>query len=286
MHGKSLLNSRRTGFLAILLGSLGFASPLVWCQSAPKSPNGIPDIVGLYPGMPVGDAYNLLKGYYPTLGGKVDVHQDAIQGLNGNKPLATQLHIPPSDQQGNNDDLIDVFITLPPNKQVVWAVVRRISFEAGKSPSIEALAIGLRQKYGPEMPGGLQAGSSLWMTWMFDRQGRRVSDSLARCPHLTNASVDAVPRGLVVNPADIQFANVNSTPVGMPGGEACKSLVYLQANLQASTTSSLSLLLYDSGLTIEAGLRTQAVIRGVANADEKQAELQQKKVDKTAVPKF
>src|SRR5947207_7813261 len=146
--------SRATTCLAMaaVLGVFATGSAMSGAQAAPKSPNGMPDIVGLYPGMPVVDAYNLLKGYYPTRGGRIDIHEDAIQGLNGNKPLATQLHIPPADQQGTYDDLIDVFITLPPNKQAVWAVNHTVSFEPGKAPSASAVIAGLRQKYCQEMP--------------------------------------------------------------------------------------------------------------------------------------
>jgi hypothetical protein len=274
--------------MAAVLGLLGFGSALCNAQATPKSPNGMPDVVGVYPGMPVGDAYNLMKAYYPTRGGRVDVHQDAIQGLNGNKPLATQLHIPPADQQGTRDDVIDVFITLPPNKQAVWAVTRIISFEESKSPSAEALVAGLRQKYGPEMPGAQHYPSGVSMRWIFDRQGKRVADSFVRCSQISNPLADSIPRVLVYNPSPAQFGNLILTPAGLADGEACKTFVYLAANIAiiSGVTSSLQLSLYDLGMGLNAGLRTQAVIHGVANAEAQQAEQQQKKVDKSAVPQF
>jgi hypothetical protein len=248
----------------------------------------MPDIVGLYPGMPVGDAYNLLKAYFPTRGGRVDVHQDTIQGLNGDKPLATQLHIPPQDQQDNYDDVIDVLITLPPNKQAVWAVNRTVSFQPGKAPSVSAVIAGLRQKYGPEMkiavPGQLR--------WMFDRQGKRVPDDFVRkCnqPSGSIASADGSTWGLIYNPSASQFANLTSAPAGEPGADACKTFVYMEANVSSDVNgiaNSLIIYVFDLGMGLNAGLRTEAVIRGLANAEAQQAQEQQKKIDKTAVPKY
>ena len=270
--------------MAAALGLIGAGAAVCGAQSA-KSPNGLPDIVGLYPGMPVGDAYNLMNAYYSTRGGKVDVHQEAIQGLNGNKPLATWLHIPPADKQGLHDDVIDVFITLPPNKQAIWAVTRSISFEEGKSPSAEALTAGLRQKYGPELPGSphYQTGDSL--RWIFDRQGNRVADTRCNSFFISNASATTMPVVLVYNPTPGQFGDV--TPAGAPGGNPCKAFVYLLANIGISTNNtSMVLSVFDYGMALNSGLRTQAAIRGLANSEEKQAEAQQKKIDKSAVPKF
>jgi hypothetical protein len=56
--------------MAAVLGVFATGSAKSGAQSAPKSPNGMPDIVGLYPGMPVADAYNLLKAYYPLAAAK------------------------------------------------------------------------------------------------------------------------------------------------------------------------------------------------------------------------
>jgi hypothetical protein len=243
--------------------------------------------------MPVGDAYNLLKAYFPTRGGRVDVHQDTIPGLNGDKPLATKLHIPPRDQQDNYDDLIDVLITLPPNKQVVWGVNRTISFEPGKAPSGAALVAGLRQKYGPEarVPNENRAVPPV-LRWIFDRQGNRASDDFARkCnqPSGSIATADGTTWGLIYRPSDIQFANITTAPAGVPGAEACKTFVYMEANVSTNmngVADSLTLYIFDIGMALDAGLRTEAVIRGVANAETQQAQQQQKKIDQKAVPKF
>jgi hypothetical protein len=269
------------------------ACALSVAQSPPKSPNGMPDIVGLYPGMPVGDAYNLLKAYFPTRGGRVDVRQDTIQGLNGDKPLATKLHIPPKDQQDTYDDLIDVLITLPPNKQVVWAVNRTISFAPGKAPSAAALTAGLRQKYGPEMRVPYETRENPpTLKWIFDRQGKRVSDDFVKkCnqPSGSIASADGSTWGIIYNPSAIQNANLTSAPAGVPGAELCKTFVYMEANVSSDINgiaNSLIIYIFDLGMGLNAGMRTEAVIRGVANADAQQAAQQQNKIDKKAVPKF
>jgi len=278
---------------AVVVGVICLGAPLCRAQSAPKSPNGMPDIVGLYPGMPVGDAYNLLKGYFPTRGGKVEVHQDAIKGLNGDKPLATKLHIPPKDQQDNYDDLIDVLITLPPNKQVVWAVNRTIYFAPGKAPSAAALTAGLRQKYGPEMrvPYETRENPPV-LKWIFDREGRRVSDDFVKKCNQPSGSIangDGSTWGLIYNPSAVQNANLTSAPAGVPGAELCRTFVYMEANVSSDMngiSNSLIIYIFDLGMGLNAGLRTEAVIRGVANADAQQAAQQQNKIDKKAVPKF
>ena len=277
----------------VVLTFFVIACALSGAQSVPKSPDGMPDIVGLYPGMPVSDAYNLLKAYFPTRGGMVDIHQDAIRGLNGDKPLATKLHIPPRGQQDNYDDLIDVLITLPPNKQAVWAVNRRLSFEPGKAPSAAALTAGLRQKYGPEMHVAYETRANPpVLRWIFDRKGERVADDFARkCnqPSGSIASADGSTWGLIYNPSASQFANLTSAPVGVPGADACKTFVYMEANVSSDmngVANSLTLYIFDLDMALEAGLRTEAVIRGLANAEALQAQQQQKKIDKKAVPKF
>lgn len=262
-------------------------------QSAPKSPNGMPDIVGLYPGMPVSDAYNLLKAHFPTRGGKVDVHQDTIHGLNGDKPLVTKLHIPTRAQQDTYDDQLDVAITLPPNKQVVWAVNRTISFAPGKAPSAAALTAGLRQKYGPEMhvPYETRANPPT-LKWIFDRQGNRVPDDFVRKCNLASGSVasaDGTIWGLLYKPSDIQFAGITTAPAGVPGAEQCKTFVYMEADVSSDLSgvaNSLTLYIIDIDLALNAGLRTEAVIRGVTNSEALQTQQQQKKIDKKAVPTF
>ena len=276
--------------LALLFGAL---CPLAGAQPPSKSPNGLPDIVGLYPGMPVADAYNLLKRYFPNRGGNVDVHQDTIQGLNADKPLATKLHIPAKGQQDTYDDLIDVLITLPPNKQAVWAVNRTIFFDPSKAPSAAALIAGLRQKYGPEMhvPSETRPNPPV-LRWIFDRQGKRVADDFARKCNQPSGSIangDGATWRLIYNPSDIQNANLTAAPAGVPGAELCKTFVYMEANVSSNmndVANSLILYVFDLGMAVDAGLRTEAVIRGVANADAQKAQEQQKDRDKKAVPTF
>ncbi|KAA6465213.1 hypothetical protein DYQ86_04515 [Acidobacteria bacterium AB60] len=288
MHPRLISNPSLAAMLTVASAALIFAPPRSLAQAAPNSPNGLPDIVGLYPGMPVGDAYNLLKAYFPTRGGKVDVHQETIHGLNGDKPLATKLHIPSSGQQDTYDDLIDVLITLPPNKQAVCAVNRIISFEPGKAPSAAALTASLRQKYGPEIhePYETRANPPT-LRWIFDRQGKRVPDDFARkCHQLSGgAGADSALSIFLYNPSAIQFGNVTSAP----GNDPCKTFVYVEADVPSDMSgiaNSLGIYIWDLGLGLNAAMRTEAVIRGVANAEAQQAQQQQRKIDKKAVPAF
>lgn len=257
-------------------------------QAAAKSPNGMPDVVGLYPGQPVSDAYGLLKAYYPNRGGLVDLLQEQWPGVNGGKPLPTVMHIPPADQQGTYDDVIDVAITLPPTKQSVWALKRQIRFDPGKAPSTNALVASLRQKYGPEMPGP-SGGAVRILRWYFDANGKRVPDSLAGC---TQVKYDPILRGfrqLVYDPSPNQYGTLLVAPAGLAGGEACKTFTYLEADINDGFTgiaTGMTITMYDLGLAVSSGLQTQAAVRSVANSEQKAAEKRQQAIDKSAVPKY
>jgi hypothetical protein len=257
-------------------------------QAALKAPNGMPDVVGLYPGMPVSDAYNLLKAYFPNRGGRVDLVQEQWPGVNGDKPLPTVLHIPAIDQQGAYDDVIDVAVTLPPTKQAVWAVKRSVRFEPGKAPSTNAVIAGLRQKYGPEMPSQSR-GAVTTLRWYFDANGKRAPDSLAGCAQTKYDPVNRAFRQLVYDPSPNIYGNLLVAPAGLPGGEACKTFTYLEVDVNDGLTgvaAGLTVTMYDLGLAITSGAQTQAMVHGLANAEQKAADQRQQTVDKSAVPKF
>lgn len=282
----------RKNRFAMIVGKAAVASVLstgvCLAQAAFKTPNGMPDVVGLYPGMPVSDAYNLLKAYYPNRGGRVDVLQEQWPGVNGGRPLPTVLHIPPTDQQGRYDDVIDVAITLPPTKQTVWALKRYIQFDPDKAPSTNALIASLRQKYGPEMPGPSVAVVRM-MRWYFDANGKRVPDSLALCTQLKYDPTNRAFRQLVYDPSPNQYGTLLVPPAGLAGGEACKTFTYIEADIPNElngVAAGLTITMYDLGLAVSAGSQTQALVRGVANAEQKAAEQNQQKIDKTDVPKF
>jgi hypothetical protein len=256
-------------------------------QAAPKAPHGMPDVMGLYPGMPVSDAYNLLKGYFANRGGRVDLVQEQWPGVNGGKPLPTVLHIPPGDQQGRYDDVIDVAITLPPTKQVVWALKREIRFDPSKAPSTVALLANLRQKYGPEMPSPSSAGTRL--RWYFDANGKRVPDSLAGCTQLKYDPLNGGFRRLVYDPTPNQYGTLLIAPPGLAGGERCKTFTYLEADITDELTgiaSGMTITMYDLGLAVSSGAQTQAMVHGLANEEHKAAEQKQQTIDKSAVPKL
>lgn len=247
----------------------------------------MPDIVGLYPGMYVGDAYNRLKTYFPNRPGKVDIHQSLIHGLNGDRSLVTQLHIPAEGEQENSDEVIDVAVTLPPNKQVVWTVYRTVIFGHGKEPSEEAMVSGLRQKYGREMPNAFHGAGLITLQWIFDRQGKPVPTSFENCIQ-GRYELDAL-RNLVIDPTPAAYGALMNAPVNIPGGAACKTFVYVRADLDRDSNGAIGnmrISILDLGLALNDGLRTQAALHGAANAEQKKAEAKQKKIDKSAVPAF
>jgi hypothetical protein len=282
---KSEIRSRRAAILAAAacLSLFTLSRGRSGAQSAPSGPKRMPEVVGLYSGMYVGDAYNLLKSYPTNVSQTVGMEQQRIHGLNGDNPLVLKVYIP-GDQQESRDQ-IDAAITAPPNEQVIWYVHRAVSFEDGKRPSVAAVVAGLRQKYGPEMPDALSRGASgVGLDWVFDRQGRRLPDSVALCDEILWRN-GGVPVNFAIDPRLRTYAFP-----GVPGGEACKTAIYLHVDVSSATGDSVASMmqatLFDLGLALNEGLRTQAALQAVANADQKAAAQRQKKIDKSAVPTF
>lgn len=177
--------------------------------------------------------------------------------------------------------------------QSVWQKMKRDVLQQqcqqGFQKACQSLAQ-LKQKeaqQGAQQPGQPPTQSPPSGPQQQQLQGKRVADSYVRCSQISNSSPDSMPRVIVYNPTPAQFGNLILPPVGVPGGENCKTFVYLQAIIGITGTSTyLNLSIYDLGMALNAGLRTQAVIRGLANAEAQQAQQQQKKIDKTAVPSF
>jgi hypothetical protein len=133
-------------------------------QGPPSSP-GLPDVVGIRPGMSAEEAYNLLKKR--AAGAQIGVGQSPVEGVS-DKPVPVSMAV--QILSGEQVEYITLWLTTPPSKQVVWAVGRTVEFERDKQALKSTVMAGLRQKYGPET-------DEEYRFWAFDQQGRRPDEA-------------------------------------------------------------------------------------------------------------
>jgi hypothetical protein len=136
----------------MMVGVLGIAVPSI--------AQGVPDVVGIKPGMSPQEAYNLLK--VRANGAKIGIAQMMMPAIT-DKPVAVLMSVRPLDV--SPAETIAVWLTLPPNKQQVWAIGRTLQLDQDKGMLKSVAEDGLRQKYGMETDRDF---------WAFDEQGGRL----------------------------------------------------------------------------------------------------------------
>jgi hypothetical protein len=187
---------------------------LCFAQSAPaQQPSGLPDVVGIRPGMSAQEAYNALKAR--ANGSKIGIAQSIIQGIH--QPVVTVMALQVTGSSPREE--ITVFLTYPPQKQVVWNVVRTLSFEPGKEPTRASILDGLRQKYGPET-GATTAG----LYWTFTEDAQR--------PNATQVMQDGCGnRGYISQVQDFQNPAPVSAYAYMEPSPKCDKYVGVRAEV-------------------------------------------------------
>jgi hypothetical protein len=151
--------------VAMITASASFSQSRTETASAPQADTALPDVVGIRPGISAQEAYDLLKARGPRA--KIGVGQFPVAGVTDKPvPVSMSLDIPDADPA----ETITVWLTMPPSKQVVWAVGRRIVYEQNKQLLKSIVTAGLVKKYGPEVDEQSQY-------WAFDEQGRRSDDA-------------------------------------------------------------------------------------------------------------
>jgi hypothetical protein len=138
-------------------------------MSQAQSNDVLPDVVGIRPGIPIGEAYQLLKAHQPK--GTIDYAQKRVQEMSGK--LITHALQYSSTGSVQDPEVIVVDITFPPAPQTVWRVSRYLHFEPGKEPVPATLLTALRQKYGQDVPSTMPQNAY----WVFDRQGHPANRS-------------------------------------------------------------------------------------------------------------
>lgn len=158
--------------LAVLvMGVVGaaFLSPNTAGQSAGEQSvsAALPDVVGIRPGMPAQEAYNALKARNPNV--RIGIGQFLVPEL-GDKPIVTSMSAQVTD--ASSPEIITLWLTTPPSKQVVFAVGRQLEYDQSKPLLRSNVANGLRQKYGAET-----ATAPGQIFWAYDEQGKRPNQA-------------------------------------------------------------------------------------------------------------
>lgn len=189
----------------------GLVAMMVLGAVTPSIAQGVPDVVGIRPGMSPQEAYNLLKAR--ANGAKIGMGQMTLPGVT-DKPVVTVMSV--RVMGSSPGETIAVWLTLPPNTQQVWGVSRKLQFDEGKEMLKSAVLDGLRQKYGAETDPNY---------WAFDEQGGRV-------PTAGVHSNSCVNREMVnLAPPDDTTAPMGVSPlIYTPGPEQpCSSVISVRA---------------------------------------------------------
>jgi hypothetical protein len=168
----------------------------------------------------------------------------------------------PNNGGGEN---ITVEYTMPPNKQVVYYIIRQVTYR--QAISRDNFIGALRQKYGHETMDSFNGSPYMW--WMFDEQGRAVSAE-------KNTNKDS-PFGcyIPVTPGGGWFVRqVNSYLRGeLPPATFCDSIILLTVQLTAAPTGPV----YGATTAVleSALLRREATAAGEAQKAQIQKQQQQ-----------
>ena len=283
MTGRLNLPALRAWVAAAILSSV-IGGGVFGHAQAPQS--GLPSIVGIRTGIPIAEAYTILKQHDAK--GMIQYSQKRIEEIS-DKPITYGLMWSTTGSPEDRE-LIGVDITFPPSEQKVWRISRRILFPPGHEPLAEAMLNSLRKSFGPELPART-VGQSVWA---FDTEGRPAQGKgvdLVDCgqtlsfPDMPNA-VSAFSSAQTATAMSPDVALSPNTAAA--NREACHQFVFVVARLtyaagSTATLHSVAVTITDIGGGIRAGLATQAVLNGAVSVEQKAA---LKKAQEQPVPRF
>src|SRR5436305_1087867 len=152
----SLSLPRASAFGVILLATSLVLHP----QSQPTKPH-TPDILGIYPGMPVSAARTVLQKH----SAKYSVQNNAMPE-SGFSLQALDIR-----------DSVSVDLTQAPNEPTVWRINRGQNIWNDNPMSPAALISALREKYGKETMSQDRGGGGQYFFWLFDQNGRLLASA-------------------------------------------------------------------------------------------------------------
>ncbi len=152
------LSFRLAALAAIVMGAA-----VVSFAQAPSA-QGVhgPDLLGIYTGMPAAAARAQLQKRSSTINVTTNNVNDGFD-----------LVIP----DPMNREVINVFLTSPPNAPTVWMVQRSQNFSPQNPMSRNALLDALHEKYGKETFTNDRGGGGLYVYWIYDENGKLLSSA-------------------------------------------------------------------------------------------------------------
>lgn len=187
-------------------GLMALSVPLHAQQPPPVPTPHTPDLLGVYPGMPMQAAEAQLQK-----------HSSAVYVETNTLPVSFDLTI----SSPQSADITTVYVTQPPNDPpTVWMIQRNWGEPGGPGMTMASLLSALHAKYGQETMRKQHPDITLY--WIFDRNGRLLSHA---DPALMNCS-----GGNFV----VVVSNGNS-PVGGEFPVCYKGFFAVTANFNAST---------------------------------------------------
>ena len=267
----------RTVVVGVRSVVLVFAALSVCAQSAPEAPHAsaLPDLVGIRPGMPAQEAYTILKARNANI--RIGMGQSPIPGF-GDKPVVTEMRAQVTDPSA--PETITIWLTIPPTKQVVFAVGRLLEYDPNQPLLRSKIMESLREKYGTETDAGN------WQAfWGFDEHGGRPD--AARLKQLNCGS-----RGhgnLVISAPQTATFPAPSILVYSPEADnGCEGLVKLNASfsgaggVDSTYVYNVSVMLWDVRLQRQTQQAYQAYLAdaGAAKSKEELEKAKQRKVPK------
>ena len=245
-------------------------------QNGASAPSALPDLVGIRPGMPAQEAYTILKARNANI--KIGMGQAPIPGF-GDKPVVTEMRAQVTDPAA--PETITVWLTIPPTKQVVFAVGRLLEYDPNQPLLRSKIMESLREKYGTETDAGN------WQAfWGFDEHGGRPE--MVRLKQL-----NCMSRGhgnlMVGAPQTPTFAAPSMLVYSPEADNGCESLIKLNAyfkgrgGVDSTYIYNISLLLCDAHLQRQTQEAYQAYL---ANAGAAKSREELEKAKQRTLPKF
>ena len=259
------------------------ATPPAQAQTESAVAAMLPDVVGFHTGVTLQEGFAKLKAYDAKA--KVDIQSVTIPQIS-DKPLPYQLTLSEfgTDQ---SPEVVQIGITLPPNKQVVWKVGRQLhTLPPTEDMSRATLVDALRKKYGKEDYGNLNpSGANL--VWLFDEQGKRETENK---PPASPCSLAPV----LVNTNGLGMAILNQPSPTFPqdstgGWLRCKNMVFVKAFMQADSSRGAEYINFFTVTVGDGGLASRAADATVAfltNAGRQQQKREEDKLKQQSAPKL
>jgi hypothetical protein len=266
--------------VVVVVGSvvLVFVALSVCAQSAPESPHAsaLPDVVGIRPGMPAQEAYAILKARNPNV--KISIGQAPIPGF-GDKPVVTQMSAQVTDPSA--PETINVWLTIPPTKQVVFAVGRLLEYDHDQPLLRSKIMESLREKYGAETDSG-----NTQAFWGFDERGGRPDAARLKQLNCMNRGHGNLA---ISAPQTATFSAFSILVYAPEADNGCEGLVKLHAyfsgpaGVDVTYVNSISVMLWDVRLQRQTQEAYQAYL---AHADATKGKDELEKAKRRTVPKF